>query len=263
MTMAAEKGTGTTSASTRPATDQAGPANGKSETGGEKTTRPVLTHDKRRALGRGLESLLPGPRTPSGSPGSVAHRGDPQVSVQKTDANLGHPSAAGSVPAVSAPVTGASGAGVSSSSSSSPAASGAQVPGDGAAVPETIADLQAQAAARHKPEGHEVLDVPIDLVDVNPHQTRSWTKWEIEALDELADSIKAQGVLQPITVRPGKDGRYVLITGERRMRACTMAGKATVPAIVRVVSEQQSAEMTVLENLQRRYLTSIDLARAD
>jgi ParB family transcriptional regulator, chromosome partitioning protein len=262
MTIAAEKGTGTTSASTRPATDQAGPANGKSETGGEKTTRPVLTHDKRRALGRGLESLLPGPRTPSGSPGSVAHRGDPQVSVQKTDANQGHPSAAGSVSAVSAPVTGASRAGVSPSSSSPSAASGAHVPGDGAAVPETIPDLQAQAAARHKPEGHEVLDVPIDLVDVNPHQTRSWTKWEIEALDELADSIKAQGVLQPITVRPGKDGRYVLITGERRMRACTMAGKATVPAIVRVVSEQQAAEMTVIENLQRRDLTCIDLARA-
>jgi ParB family transcriptional regulator, chromosome partitioning protein len=159
---------------------------------------------------------------------------------------------------------GASGAGASSSSSSSSssAASGAHVPGDGAAVPETIPDLQAQAAARYKPEGHEVLDVPIDLVDVNPHQTRSWTKWEIEALDELADSIKAQGVLQPITVRPGKDGRYVLITGERRMRACTMAGKATVPAIVRVVSEQQAAEMTVIENLQRRDLTCIDLARA-
>ena len=158
---------------------------------------------------------------------------------------------------------GASETGVSSSSfSSPPAASGAHVPGDGAAVPETIPDLQAQAAARHKPEGHEVLDVLIDLVDVNPHQTRSWTKWEIEALDELADSIKAQGVLQPITVRPGKDGRYVLITGERRMRACTMAGKATVPAIVRVVSEQQAAEMTVIENLQRRDLTCIDLARA-
>src|ERR1700745_1413794 len=95
MTIAAEKGTGTTLASTRPATDQAGAADGKSETGGEKTTRPVLTHDKRRALGRGLESLLPGPRTPTSSPGSVAHRGDPQVSVQKTDANQGTPSVAG------------------------------------------------------------------------------------------------------------------------------------------------------------------------
>src|SRR5215469_18418280 len=145
MTIAAEKGTGTTSASTRPATDHAGPANGKSETDGEKTTRPVQTHDKRRALGRGLESLLPGPRTVSGSPGSVAHRGEPQVSVQKTDANLGHPSAATSVSPVGTPVTGASGAGVSSSLSSSsssppPAVSGAHVGGDGAAVPETIPD---------------------------------------------------------------------------------------------------------------------------
>jgi ParB family chromosome partitioning protein len=141
------------------------------------------------------------------------------------------------------------------------AASPADVPGNGAAEPGTIPELQAQAA-RRKPAEHEVLDLAIDLIDINPHQTRSWTKWEIEALDELADSIKLQGVLQPITVRPGKDGRYVLITGERRMRASTTAGKTTVPAIVRVVSEQQAAEMTVIENLQRRDLTCIDLARA-
>jgi len=69
-------------------------------------------------------------------------------------------------------------------------------------------------------------------------------------------------VLQPVTVRPGKDGHYFLITGERRVRASKMAGKTTVPAIVRVVSEQQAAEMTVIENLQRRDLNCIDLARA-
>jgi ParB family chromosome partitioning protein len=124
-----------------------------------------------------------------------------------------------------------------------------------------IAEIQAQAA-RRRLEGHEVLDLAIELIDVNPHQTRSWTQWEIESLQELADSIKAQGVLQPVTVRPGKEGRYFLITGERRMRASTMAGKATIPAIVRVVSEQQAAEMTVIENLQRRDLNCIDLARA-
>jgi ParB family chromosome partitioning protein len=63
-------------------------------------------------------------------------------------------------------------------------------------------------------------------------------------------------------VRPGKEGRYFLITGERRMRASTMARKATIPAIVRVVSEQQAAELTVIENLQRRDLNCMDLARA-
>lgn len=124
-----------------------------------------------------------------------------------------------------------------------------------------IAEIQAQAA-RRRLEGHEVLDLAIDLIDVNPHQTRSWTQWEIESLQELADSIKAQGVLQPVTVRPGKEGRYFLIAGERRMRASEIAGKTTVPAIVRVVSEQQAAEMTVIENLQRRDLNCIDLARA-
>ena len=109
---------------------------------------------------------------------------------------------------------------------------------------------------------HDVIDLAIALIDVNPHQTRSWSKMEIESLGELSDSIKVQGVLQPITVRPGKDGRYFLITGERRMRASTMAGKATIPTIVRIVSEQQAAEMTVIENLQRRDLNCIDLARA-
>jgi len=115
---------------------------------------------------------------------------------------------------------------------------------------------------QRKADGHEVLDIAIELIDLNPHQTRSWTKWEIDSLGELRESIKVQGVLQPVTVRPGKGGRYTLITGERRMRASQMAGKATIPAIVRIVSEQQAAEMTVIENLQRRDLNCVDLARA-
>jgi ParB family chromosome partitioning protein len=131
---------------------------------------------------------------------------------------------------------------------------------DGVPVPGVIAEIQAQAARRK--DGHEVIDLAIALIDVNPHQTRSWTQDEVASLEELSDSITAQGVLQPITVRPGKDGRYFLITGERRMRASTMAGKATIPTIVRIVSEQQAAEMTVIENLQRRDLNCIDLARA-
>ena len=250
MTTLAEKTTTATvqaAAATRAGAEKAIAGNPKTESAAEKSDKsaarpPVLAHPKRPALGRGLESLLPGPRPLSGAPGSAVRRDDPQVSVQKADANLGHPP---SVPRASMS-----------------AASPADVPGEGAAVPGTIPDLQAQAAARRKSPDHEVLDLAIDLIDVNPHQTRSWTQSEIEALDELADSIKAQGVLQPVTVRPGKDGRYVLITGERRMRASTIAGKTTIAAIVRVVSEQQAAEMTVIENLQRRDLTCMDLARA-
>ena len=191
------------------------------------TARPLLAHDKRRALGRGLESLLPGARS--------------------AGAGLAGPGAPGVAPA-------SGGAAAAAVSGNAGAASGPPVPG-------VIAELQAQAT-RRRADGHEVIDLAITLIDVNPHQTRSWTRFEVESLEELSDSIRAQGVLQPVTVRPGKEGRYFLITGERRMRASTMAGKATIPAIVRVVSEQQAAEMTVIENLQRRDLNCIDLARA-
>jgi ParB family transcriptional regulator, chromosome partitioning protein len=204
-------------------------------------TRPVLAHDKRRALGRGLESLLPGPRPLGSTPGA----GGAASAIP----------AAGAFPAESTPPASH---GSPIAAAASPATGPAHNMG---AVPATIPDLQA-AAARRPLDGHEVLELAIDRIDLNPHQTRSFTKLEIESLDELADSIKVQGVLQPITVRAGADGRYFLITGERRMRASEIAGKKTVPAIVRVVSEQQAAEMTVIENLQRRDLTCIDLARA-
>ena len=221
----------------------AGPKTEKTtEPGADKSGRPAVGQVKRPALGRGLESLLPGPRPPSGGITTAATpptSAGGNVSAPGAGSGLGH----GSMPGHDA---------------NTPAPLGAN---DGGAVPGTIPDLQA-AAARRQPDGHEVLDLAIERIDVNPHQTRSFTKIEIESLDELADSIKVQGVLQPITVRPGKDGRYFLITGERRMRASEMAGKKTVPAIVRAVSEQQAAEMTVIENLQRRDLTCIDLARA-
>src|SRR4029077_4973418 len=80
--------------------------------------------------------------------------------------------------------------------------------------------------------------------------------------EELADSIRVNGVIQPISVRPGAVGRYVLILGERRCRASKIAGKSTIPAIVRKVSDQQAAEMTVVENLQRQDLNCMEQATA-
>jgi ParB family chromosome partitioning protein len=82
------------------------------------------------------------------------------------------------------------------------------------------------------------------------------------ALQELADSIRAAGVLQPITVRAIPGGRYQLIAGERRWLASQRAGKATVPAIVRQVSNEQAMEMTIIENLQREDLNPIEQAQA-
>jgi ParB family transcriptional regulator, chromosome partitioning protein len=187
--------------------------------------KPAVAHDKRRALGRGLESLLPGPRAiGTATPGASS-------------------TAPGWTPAIGGTPTASTAAGA------------------GAPVSGMIAELLGQAAKR-KPEDHEVIDLSIAQIDMNPHQTRSFTKSEVASLEELRDSIGVQGVIQPVTVRPGKEGRFTLITGERRVRASQMAGKSTVPAIVRIVSEQQAAEMTVIENLQRRDLNCIDLARA-
>jgi ParB family transcriptional regulator, chromosome partitioning protein len=106
----------------------------------------------------------------------------------------------------------------------------------------------------------EVVQLRLELIDRNPHQTR--TRFKEEPLKELAESIKVQGVLQPIVVRPGQEGRYRLILGERRMRAATIAGLETIPAIVKRVSEQQAAEMTLVENLQRQDLNCVEQAWA-
>jgi ParB family chromosome partitioning protein len=105
-----------------------------------------------------------------------------------------------------------------------------------------------------------MLQLPLDQIDANPHQTRY--DFDQENLEELAYSIKANGVVQPVVVRPGESGRYILVLGERRCRASKLAGKTTVPAIVRRVSEQQAAEMTVIENLQRQDLNCLEQAGA-
>ncbi len=109
-------------------------------------------------------------------------------------------------------------------------------------------------------QGEALHQLAIELIDRNPYQTR--THLDEPALRELADSISATGVLQPITVRAIPGGRYQLIAGERRWLASQRAGKATVPAIVRQVSNEQAMEMTIIENLQREDLNPVEQARA-
>jgi len=104
------------------------------------------------------------------------------------------------------------------------------------------------------------LEILLDRIDRNPFQTR--TTFDPEKLTELAQSIAASGVVQPIVVRVLSAGRYQLITGERRLLASKQAGKATIPAIVRTVSDEQAMEMTIVENLQRADLNPIEQARA-
>ncbi|HVP55557.1 MAG TPA: ParB/RepB/Spo0J family partition protein [Candidatus Eisenbacteria bacterium] len=125
-------------------------------------------------------------------------------------------------------------------------------------LPSRQAPAPGAAAPAH--HGETIHQLAVELIDRNPYQTR--THVDEAALQELTDSIKATGVLQPITVRAVPGGRYQLIAGERRWLASQHAGKPTVPAIVRQVSNEQAMEMTIIENLQREDLNPIEQARA-
>jgi ParB family transcriptional regulator, chromosome partitioning protein len=109
-------------------------------------------------------------------------------------------------------------------------------------------------------EGGKPREIPVDQIDRNPFQTRSQVNED--QLAELAASIAANGVVQPILVRPQANGRFQLIAGERRWRASQLAGKTTVPAILRQVSDEQAMEITIVENLQRADLNPMEQARA-
>jgi ParB family chromosome partitioning protein len=173
--------------------------------------------EKRRALGRGLESLLPGPRVVPTAPEGTGS----QFSVVSSQSLV--PGSQGNVEAALEPVAG------------------------------TVERLQAAADG-------DVQLLAIDLIERNPYQTRR--EFKKEALEELSRSIKVQGVLQPVVVRPREDGKFILILGERRLRASIIAEMTTIPALVRRVSEQQAAEMTLVENLQRQDLNCIEQADA-
>jgi ParB family chromosome partitioning protein len=109
-------------------------------------------------------------------------------------------------------------------------------------------------------EGGKPREIPLEQIDRNPFQTRS--HMNEEQLGELAASISANGVVQPILVRPLPNGRFQLIAGERRWRASELAKKVTIPAILRQVSDEQAMEITIVENLQRADLNAMEQARA-
>lgn len=105
----------------------------------------------------------------------------------------------------------------------------------------------------------EIVELPLDELRPNPYQPRK--VFDDSALNELAASIKEHGVFQPIIVKPSIKG-YEIIAGERRYRASKLAGKTTIPAIIREFSDEQMMEIALLENLQREDLTAIEEAYA-
>jgi ParB family chromosome partitioning protein len=118
--------------------------------------------------------------------------------------------------------------------------------------------------ATHNEAAGKPLEIPLDEIERNPFQTR--TRFDDSKLAELASSIAATGVVQPILVRPISNPtgqpHYQLIAGERRWLASRRVGKSTIPAIVRQVSDEQTLEITIVENLQRADLNPMEQARA-
>ncbi len=128
-----------------------------------------------------------------------------------------------------------------------------------------ISDVNSIQQAAHKPTTTEparplvsTSEIEISKIEPNPYQPR--TEFNQEALEELAASLKLLGLIQPITVRPIENGRYQIISGERRFRASQIAGLERIPAYIRKTDDQGMLEMAIVENIQREDLDSIEVA---
>ena len=104
----------------------------------------------------------------------------------------------------------------------------------------------------------DVVRIPAGMIEPNPFQPRM--SFDTEALEELTNSIRTLGLIQPITVRKTDDGKYQIISGERRFRACRAAGMDFIPAYIRSASDQGMLEMAIVENIQREDLDPIEVA---
>ena len=127
-------------------------------------------------------------------------------------------------------------------------------------LPSRPAPSAQTSVATMQPQGQVPAEIAIDLIDPNPYQTRRHIREE--SLNELAESIRASGVVQPVVLRQIQNGRFQLVAGERRWLASKRAGKSTIPAVVRQISNEQAMEITIIENLQREDLNPIEQARA-
>jgi ParB family chromosome partitioning protein len=209
--------------------------------------------EKRRALGRGLDSLLPaGPRIVSSASAAAAAVVPPPVV----------PASSPSVPPPNGSAAPAEIAEIHAGSHFSQKRGEVGHPNESLSSGTSARTEPALSLSKgvSEPHGQEVIDIPLDLIDENPYQTR--TTFDPAALGELAESIKANGLAQPVVVRPSTNGRYVLVLGERRCRASKLAGKTSVAAIVRQLGNEQAAEMTIVENLQRQDLNCLEQAQA-
>ena len=103
-----------------------------------------------------------------------------------------------------------------------------------------------------------INEIPLDQIEANPNQPRR--EFDDEALHELAESIKAIGIIQPITLRQVAENRFQIIAGERRWRASQLVGLRAIPAYIRTISDESVMEMALVENIQRQDLNAIEIA---
>jgi ParB family chromosome partitioning protein len=126
-------------------------------------------------------------------------------------------------------------------------------------TPEDKLDVDIQSpAVPPGPPASGIAEIPITEIEVNPFQPR--THFDQDALQELSESIKVHGIIQPITVRRLTTNQYQLISGERRFQASKLAGLKTIPAYIRSANDQQMLEMALIENIQRENLNAIEIA---
>lgn len=118
--------------------------------------------------------------------------------------------------------------------------------------------LEAENYIENLPAVSRMEELEVESIFPNPKQPR--TVFDDDALEELADSIATLGLIQPITVRREEDGRYIIISGERRWRATKLAGKKTIPAYIRDVDDKELHEMALVENIQRQDLNAMEIA---
>ncbi|MCX6273248.1 MAG: ParB/RepB/Spo0J family partition protein [Bacteroidetes bacterium] len=119
-------------------------------------------------------------------------------------------------------------------------------------------EVTTNAVFSDKSIGWSQGNIPLEDIGSNPFQPR--TDFEEQALMELADSIREQGIIQPITVRKTGENKYQLISGERRLRAASAAGLTSIPAFIRVADDNQMLELALVENIQRKDLNAIEVA---
>ncbi|HNA42431.1 MAG TPA: ParB/RepB/Spo0J family partition protein, partial [Saprospiraceae bacterium] len=105
---------------------------------------------------------------------------------------------------------------------------------------------------------HTIASLPVDSIEPNPNQPR--TDFDPVALNELSESLKVHGLIQPVTVRRMPGDKFQIISGERRFRASKMAGLKEIPAYIRIANDQEILEMALVENIQRKDLNPLEVA---